>query len=182
MIWLLLACTARIPETTASVPCDYCNGDCVDETQSIGTANHVDGDIAYPDPPPTSGNHNSCWSEWGVHEADPGAEHWVHNEEHGGVVFLYQPADCNDVGDNDAGGDNDCAADVEALASALGEASDPRWIIAPYDELPSVWAAVSWGQRRMLGCFDLDALTVYYETWVGHGAEDETASPPSTCG
>lgn len=178
MIWLLVACTPKVPETTASEACDYCGGECLDETQTIGGFQHVDGDVVYPDPPPTSGDHSACWTDWGVHAEDPGDERWVHNEEHGGVVFLYQPADCTAA---DSGAGNDCASDVDALAVALATEADPRWVVAPYDLLPTAWAAVSWGERRMMGCFDLDAMTGFYADHVGQGREDETGGPPSTC-
>ena len=173
----LLACVSvPAPVATESVPCDYCGGDCVDETQTITSAKHVTGDVVYDDVPPTSGDHNACWADWGVHAEDPGDEHWVHNEEHGGVVFLYQPASC---AASDSGEDR--AADVAALAAVLDVASDPRWVITPYASLPSAWAAVSWGHRWLMGCFDLGAMNAFFLENVGHGSEDLTADPSESC-
>jgi hypothetical protein len=173
----LLACASvPAPVSTESVPCDYCGGDCVDETQTITSAQHVTGDVVYDDVPPTSGDHNACWADWGVHTEDPGDEHWVHNEEHGGVVFLYQPASC---AASDSG--EDCAADVAALAAVLDVASDPRWVITPYAPLPSAWAAVAWGHRWLMGCFDLGAMNAFFVENVGHGSEDLTTDPSESC-
>lgn len=177
MSWLLLACTGAAPVTTTATPCDYCDGDCVDESQGLVSSSHEEGDLTYDDPPPTSGDHNACWTEWGVHAEDPGDERWVHNEEHGGVVILYQPADC---ASGDSGG-NDCAAEVDALAAILGTKGDPRWVITPYDDLPTAWGAVSWGERRLMGCFDLGALVEFFDAHVGHGSEDVESGPSSAC-
>ncbi len=160
------------------MPCDACGGDCVDETQAISAHNnHVTGDVVYQDPPPTSGDHNACWATWGTHATDPGDEHWVHNEEHGGVVFLYLPADC-DAGDS---GGNPCDSEVAGLDAILGTEGDSRWVITPYDQLTSAWAAVSWGHRDLYGCFDLPTMQAFFEAHVGQGAEDTTADPPATC-
>lgn len=175
----LLACTSQPAGiTTESTFCDACGGDCTDQVQSIAPSGHVVGEVVYADPPPTSGDHNACWATWGVHDTDPGDEYWVHNEEHGGVVFLYQPDDCTD---GDSAGANDCAAEVGALSAVLGTAGDNRWVVTPYADLPVAWAAVSWGNRRMLGCFDLGTLTEFFEAHVGHGSEDLSSEPASSC-
>ena len=174
----LLACVvAPAPVTTERVYCDYCDGDCIDETQTITSTEHVSGDVVYDDPPATSGDHSACWADWGVHVEDPGDERWVHNEEHGGVVFLYQPASCAAA---DSGA-SDCAADVAALAAVLDTAADPRWVITPYADLPSAWGAAAWGHRWLMGCFDLGAMNAFFVENVGHGSEDVTAGPSESC-
>lgn len=174
----LLACVvAPGPVTTERVYCDYCDGDCIDETQTITSTEHVSGDVVYDDPPATSGDHSACWADWGVHVEDPGDERWVHNEEHGGVVFLYQPASCAAA---DSGA-SDCAADVAALAAVLDTAADPRWVITPYADLPSAWGAAAWGHRWLMGCFDLGAMNAFFVENVGHGSEDVTAGPSESC-
>lgn len=186
---LLTGCAPTVPahSTTESVPCDFCEGDCVDETQEVATVNnHVSGDVTYEDPPPTSGDHAACWAQWGLHDIDPGDEHWVHNLEHGGVVFLYQPGDCvsaepDSAGDTSSGAPNDCAAEASALEAVLGSGSDQRWVITPSADLPTAWAAVSWGHRMLMGCFDLGALQQFFQAHVGHGPEDANGDPPATC-
>lgn len=190
MILLFAACyTPIVPGIiTTYVECGYCDGDCVDSTQTINSIEHVEGDVVYPDPPPTGGVHNVCWASWGVHDTDPGDEYWVHNEEHGGVILAYQPADCPaSSGATRSIADEGCSGEVTDLEGLLRVASDPasdaqQWIITPYEQLPVRWAAVSWGHRRMLGCFDVEALVEFYQHHVGLGADDDPSGPPDSCG
>jgi hypothetical protein len=41
--------------------------------------------------PPVSGEHYFVWARWGVHTEMVPRGYWVHNLEHGGVIFLYRP-------------------------------------------------------------------------------------------
>ena len=41
--------------------------------------------------PPIGGPHYWVWANWGIHEEIVPRGYWVHNLEHGGVVFLYRP-------------------------------------------------------------------------------------------
>jgi hypothetical protein len=43
--------------------------------------------------PPIAGPHYWVWAKWGIHDETPPLPrgYWVHNLEHGAVVFLYRP-------------------------------------------------------------------------------------------
>jgi hypothetical protein len=42
--------------------------------------------------PPVSGQHwGEAWARWQIHSREVPRGYWVHNLEHGGVVFLYHP-------------------------------------------------------------------------------------------
>jgi hypothetical protein len=41
--------------------------------------------------PPVSGEHYSLWARWQIYTEAVPRGFWVHNLEHGGVVFLYRP-------------------------------------------------------------------------------------------
>src|SRR5262244_1701882 len=41
--------------------------------------------------PPIGGPHYWVWANWGIHEEIVPRGYWVHNLEHGAVVFLYRP-------------------------------------------------------------------------------------------
>jgi hypothetical protein len=41
--------------------------------------------------PPVAGEHYPIWARWRIHEQTVPRGYWVHNLEHGGVVFLYRP-------------------------------------------------------------------------------------------
>ena len=174
-----LACTGRgcVEEPTDSasgytgtVPCGLCDGLCYETyAPAAGVAHHVEGEVNYPRQPPTSGDHNACWADWGEHTEQVAAENWVHNMEHGGVVFLH---DC-------PGGS--CPDELSALEGYTSGLPDGRWVLTPYapDNLP--FAVVSWELSLELGCLDLSAVSAFYDANVGHGPEDTTSGPSSAC-
>lgn len=145
--------------------CSACGG--CEEVQPIAmNIVHTDDPIDYPDPPPTSGSHNMCWATWGVHDAPTPAERWVHNLEHGGVIYLYN---CPDG----------CAADVATLSQIV--ASHNRTLLTAYDKLPKRFAAVAWGHRLVTDCVDVDAYTKFYDENFDHGDESLDANPDASC-
>jgi hypothetical protein len=95
--------------------CTSCGG--CEQAPEVKSQFHVPGPITYPAPPPVGGDHNECWYRWGQFEDEVPDERWVHNLEHGGVVFLY---DCSS-------GCPDELADLQALAKR-----NPRTILTPY--------------------------------------------------
>lgn len=138
--------------------CSMC-GDC-EETIRVTSAQHLSTPIDYTDLPPTGGNHASCWTSYGVHDIEIPDERWVHNLEHGAVVFLYR---CPDG----------CAADVKRLEAIA--ASRPFAIVMPYAALPKQFAVVSWGHRLVSACFDEAAFTSFYEENADRAPESVSA-------
>jgi hypothetical protein len=145
--------------------CTRC-GDC-EEVQTLPGAAHIEGDLVYPDPPPTGGDHNPCWTTYGVHTEPVPDERWVHNLEHGAVVFLY----------NCPGG---CPSEIAQLR-ALVEACGVFAVLTPYELLPKRFGVVSWGHRLVSDCLDIDALRAFYDANVDNGGESNPANPPSYC-
>jgi hypothetical protein len=127
---------------------------------------HTTDPVNYPDLPPTSGPHNPCWATWGVHDSPIAPEHWVHNLEHGGVVFLYN---CPDG----------CAADVATLTQLVN--THTRTVLTEYDQLPGRFAVVAWGRRIVSSCVDTATFAKFYTENFDHGAESDRDDPPSTC-
>lgn len=146
--------------------CVACDGAC-EETLALEPAQHLDGPIDYADEPPAGGPHNSCWADWGPHlDAPLPPEEWVHNLEHGGVVFLYH---CP----------NGCSAELAQL-TALGVGLE-RVIVTEYPDMPEGFAAVSWGHRLVSSCFDRAALLAFYEAHFDHAPESISSGSPSGC-
>jgi hypothetical protein len=144
--------------------CTTC-GDC-EETIKVVSAMHTDMVVRYADPPPTSGPHNPCWTYWGVHEEPTRAERWVHNLEHGGVVFLYHcPEGCDEE-----------IAKLKALIKN-------RWltIVAEYTDLPTRFGVVSWGHRLISDCYDEQAFIKFYTNNVNHAPESNGNPPNPGC-
>lgn len=162
MIFLLLACTGE----TVAESCDQCEGDCLLEVTPATGRTHVEGTVDYPSYPPSSGNHNPCWAEWGVHEDAVPTENWVHNLEHGGVVFLYEAG----------------LAEQASLTTAVGALPEGRYILTPASApMDGVVAAVSWEHRTVLGCYDEAALLDFFWANIGNAPEDTTSPPNSDC-
>ena len=133
---------------------------------AVGNPVHVEGHIDYPDPPPAGGPHNPCWAAWGAHADEVPTERWVHNVEHGGVVFLYW---CPDG----------CAADV----TELGDFADTheRVLLTPYPGLQTHFAFISWSYRLLTDCYDFAAARAFYDAHIGRGLEPVAADPPASC-
>ena len=124
---------------------------------------HITGPIDYPDPPPAGGNHNPCWGAWGVHDRELADELWVHNLEHGGVVYLYN---CPDG----------CPDEIETMAEFVF--GQTQALLTPYSELPTRFGVVAWGVRLLTNCFDEATFRRFYVEHVNMGPE-KIASPPS---
>jgi Protein of unknown function (DUF3105) len=152
------ACSEDGPKGT--VPCE--------ESRPVSTAGHVFGTIDYPDPPPTGGDHNPCWATWGVHTDVVPTEQWVHNLEHGGVVFLYQ-----------AGEGGSLRPDEEAALTAL-VGRLPRTLLTAYPgPLNGRFAVIAWGHRLVSECLDVDADERFYAEHFDHAPEHIPDNP--TC-
>jgi hypothetical protein len=155
---------ANADASTCPAICTTC-GAC-EETLVITSALHVTGAVEYDDPPPAGGPHDMCWGMWGVQTTELRPERWVHNLEHGGIVFLYH---CEES----------CDAEVKVL-EALTEAH-PRTVLTSYAALPTRFAVVSWGHRIKSDCLDRAAFEAFYVEHVGHGPESIATDPPAEC-
>ena len=137
-----------------------------EQAVEVASALHVAGDIVYPDPPPAGGNHNQCWGAWGVHERELADERFVHNLEHGGVVYLYRcPEGC---------------ADEVAWLSEFVRGRDLA-LVTPYAALPTRFGIVSWGHRLLSDCLDRATFERFYTEHRDQGLESVSAQPPADC-
>jgi hypothetical protein len=156
------------PTIVSSTPCDACGGDCIIEELAYGAAFHDPLPIDYADVPPAGGPHNPCWAPFGVHEAPVEDDRWVHNLEHGAIVFLH-----------------DCAAaggcpDEQAALSALAE-ERPFVLVTPYSGLGRSFAAIGWEVRMLTACVDAEAYATFHDEHVDRGPESVASGPPTDC-
>jgi hypothetical protein len=91
---------------------------------------------------------------------------FVHNMEHGGVIFLY---DCPEG----------CASEVAQLETFVN--ANPLTLLTPYAGLPARFALTSWGKRLVSDCFDLAAFTQFYEASADMAPESVGGNPPREC-
>lgn len=144
--------------------CTSC-GAC-EERFAIEGAVHEAGDLDYDQVPPVGGNHNPYWANWGVHAEPVPDQCFVHNMEHGGVIFLH---DCPDG----------CAAEVAELEAFVGDHA--LALLTPYDGLPARFALTAWGRRLVSDCFDMAAFTQFYLAYSDMAPESVAGNPPREC-
>jgi hypothetical protein len=152
---------------SSSVDCENCDSTCELDTTPVEHANHVEGEVSYEQMPPSGGDHNPCWAEWGVHTEAVDPENWVHNLEHGGVVFLYN---CPEG----------CDAELELLTEQVTEL-DTMVLLTPFSDMDTRFAVIAWEHRLLMGCLDLDRISEFYTEHVDQAPESVASMPPSDC-
>ena len=179
---LLFMLGCRVPPEKTSAECDQ-ELDCVDQSGQPDcidcdttcqldaipptSSDHVEGDVDYEEWPPAGGDHNRCWADWGVHEEELEAINFVHNQEHGGVIFYYN---CPDG----------CAAE-QALLTQLVQELGYLTILTPYSKMDHRFAVTAWGHRLLMNCLDLGAMESFYLAHVDQGPESTASMPPGDC-
>jgi hypothetical protein len=132
--------------------------------------------ITYSTNPPSSGPHYPHWVRWdGVYAAAPvKRENYVHNLEHGGVVFLFNcPDGCPEVVDqldtlqDTLPADPLCAAPLRTRTLVTADPLLPAGVQV---------AATAWGATYTASCFDEDSLRAFYTAHFGHGSEATCAN------
>ncbi len=140
----------------------------------------VGSTVAYTSNPPTSGPHYPVWARWGG-TYGPGVlarSYYVHNLEHGGVVFL--------VNCPQAGGCPALVAQLQTLQTSL--APDPKCMATPTTPTRTLIVddamlpagvqvgAAAWGFSYTATCFDETSLRSFYDDHFGHATEDTCAN------
>jgi hypothetical protein len=116
--------------------------------------------------PPSSGAHYGSVARWGVY-TEPIAEGvFVHNLEHGGVVFLYDcDAPCPDL-----------VQKFEDLAKKVPPDSrfgSRKILVTPYDQskMETPIVALAWNHQLNLPAFDEATMLQWYRRFVNTGPE-----------
>jgi len=148
-------------------------------TQDLGRAHQATGStVSFDFCPPTSGDHWSDASRSPLRRTfyqpddsvSPG--NWVHNLEHGYVVFAYQR-------DADEAVRQEILEAMEAappgeLAEACGL---PNKVMAlPFDEMEEPFAALAWDRALLMPEWDSESATAFAEAW-----QDSPQAPEQAC-
>lgn len=132
--------------------------------------------------PPPVGRHRERWAKWGEYEYLP-PQRWLHNNEHGGAIFLYHQ--CLDQ-------DSLCQLRryIQKWQKRIGsipwknkgkdDEDTFRFILTPFKDLAQPIAIVSWGQVYSSKCMnehDMDyflekTYRTAYEDWPPNGPYD----------
>jgi hypothetical protein len=135
-------------------------------------ANHVavGTQVQYDSNPPSSGPHYPIWAAYQAYATPVPREYYVHDLEHGAIVFLYRCAD---------GGT--CPSVVSALQAASDSLPDDplcsgtgvrvRTVITPDPLIPTPVAAAAWGWTYTADCIDLPSLEAFAQAHYGMGPE-----------
>jgi hypothetical protein len=124
--------------------------------------------ITYPSPP-SGGNHWPIWAAFKKYNTVVPREMYVHDLEHGAIVFTYNCADgCPDV--------------VAALGEVFDGLADPlclqtpggppaRAVLTADPLLTTPIAASSWGDTYTATCIDIPSLRAFANAHYGMGRE-----------
>tara|TARA_B100001093_G_scaffold502379_1_gene555277 strand:- start:145 stop:498 length:354 start_codon:yes stop_codon:yes gene_type:complete len=105
------------------------------------------------------------WACWGEYSFLP-ATRWLHNLEHGGIAFLYNPCAPDSVID-----------DLRNYArTSPGDETGPfRWIMTPYENLPTAVAVVAWEWVYQANCIRPDEIGEFIRQHYRQAPEDIAA-------
>lgn len=114
--------------------------------------------------PPSSGNHYQAWGAFGVYDAPLPRGNWVHNLEHGSVVFTYN---CPDGCDDEIESAKDMLRDLVADPGC----EERRVMLIPDPKLDVTWGASAWGYNLRSDCLDEGRMKSFFESRIGKGPE-----------
>jgi hypothetical protein len=151
-----------------------CTG--IEEPEEAETASHVpDGTpVDYATNPPTSGNHYATpanadfYPPQGIDQIP--AEQFVHNLEHGQVVFWYSP-DAPDGVIND----------IEDYIDQQSGSQQQALLATPYEDIdsPYTFAMSAWGAMQSCTSFSDEVVNTFREEYQGRGPENPQIQMPT---
>lgn len=148
----------------------------IEEPPEAESRSHVpDGTpVTYGTSPPTSGDHYAT-------PADPGfnppqsvdqipVERFVHNLEHGQIVFWYRP----DAGDQ-------VIQDIEDYFDKQSGSQEQALLALPYEDIDSsyTFAMSAWGAMQSCTRFSEDVADAFREEYQGRGPENPQVQMPT---
>lgn len=140
-----------------------CASGAVENLTSRGAQHiNVPTPLSYEDDPPSSGNHRPFWAKWGEYDY-LAPQVWLHNLEHGGVAFLYDPCAPTELVD---------ALRVFAQSQPEDDGGPFRWVLTPYPDLPTPVAAVAWTWTWQAECVDVESLEDFIVEHYRQAPED----------
>ncbi|HTL34651.1 MAG TPA: DUF3105 domain-containing protein [Kofleriaceae bacterium] len=146
-----------------------CNGTLTIEDNRSGMHVEPGTDIQWTNNPPTSGSHYPTWAAWDRSYAQLPRGYYVHNAEHGGVIFLYHcDPDCPDV----VASLLDAARHMTADSACISPITK-RVIVTSDPLLPDgvQVAAVAWNAAYTASCFD-PYVSQFAREHYAHAPED----------
>ena len=171
---------ASATDAPAPVSGGMCNAVVTHETP-LEAASHVPQgtDVKWASNPPSSGAHYPTHVDWALtYPVEVARGNYLHNEEHGGVVLIYN---CP------GGGCADVVAGLTAVGTALPQDPDcatdhinARWLVTPDHLLPDgvQVAAAAWGWTYKASCLDPVSLNAFIAARYAQGGSDKHNCTP----
>ena len=141
-------------------------------TNLVGTHLQPCSPVSYTENPPAGGEHYWTWAAFGSYAFPVPRGFWVHDLEHGAVVFSYNcPEGCEEEVRN-----------VQALIDALPvdplcPSATPRRVVLTPDPLLDVrWGLSAWGHTLRAQCVDAERFRAFYLNHFGLAPEQLCAA------
>ncbi|MBL8601470.1 MAG: DUF3105 domain-containing protein [Myxococcales bacterium] len=136
---------------------------------------HVEPDagaIAWLSNPPSSGPHYGQWARWGA-RANIARGYWVHNLEHGGVVFVHRctSGTCDGVQSQLVAATQGFPND-SACRPTETEPARIRVIVTNDAEIEAPVMGAAWGWVYAADCVDPASMRSFFTAHVGRAPED----------
>ncbi len=131
----------------------------------------IGSSIQWNSNPPSSGPHYPIWAAYQAYATPVPRGYYVHDLEHGAIVFLYN---CGDAGCPDVVAALQSASDAipdDPLCTSLGEGVRVRTVITPDPLIDVPVAAAAWGWVYKAQCADLPTLRDFAMQHYGQGPE-----------
>ena len=133
--------------------------------------------VAYDSNPPSSGPHYPFWAAFQEFTTPVDRRYYVHDLEHGAVVFAYRCDDASACVDT-VNGLREAAASLPNDPLCLGPPPAPRVraVITPDPLLDVPVAAAAWGWTYKADCLDLPSLEDFARQHYAQGTENLCAN------
>lgn len=131
----------------------------------------IGSSIEWDSNPPSSGSHYPIWAAYQAYTSPVPRGYYVHDEEHGGVILLYQ---CDDAACPEVAAALQSVSDTipdDPLCAAAGQGVRVRTIITPDPLIDVPIAAAAWGWVYRAQCLDLPTLTAFAQQHYAQGPE-----------
>ena len=164
LVVLTLACGGGSEPT--GPPAGECVTGTTSQYTSLGGTGHVlDGtSVAYSSNPPSIGPHYGTPLANGTYATEQDARSWVHNLEHGAVVFLYDcPGACTEI-------ETGLRSFAESRPADGGGAF--RYVVSPRSNMPSAVAVVAWGWVYRAECVRTAEIEAFVDAHYRQAPED----------
>lgn len=142
---LLAGCTK---EGSGELPAPSIDG----VTVFQGLSHEHEPPASYPQVPPAGGPHSPAWLRCGVYDEPVPDVNAVHSMEHGAVWITYRPA---------------LSEDERNAVRRLHGLKPDYVLVSPYDGLPSLVVASTWGYRLEADRVDDPRLAEFVKQYAG---------------